>query len=120
MQHAISQAIENAMEDDVTFRKGLPINYLKFLGTGKNISKYIEDDGSKEKISNEDQEQVKDFKEMIKKLLSKLVDHIDINTAADSMCADFMTSRLPPYGHEIMEGESILCVFSYTTCFHKR
>ena len=105
MQHAISQAIENAMEDDVTFRRGLPINYLKFLGTGKNMSNYVEvEDEKAEKITNSEQPEVKSFMETIKALLPKLVDHIDVNTAADAMSADFMASRLPPFGHEINEG----------------
>ena len=39
------------------------------------------------------------IQEEIKKQLSNLVDHIDVNKSADAMCTDFMTSRLPPYGH---------------------
>ena len=35
MQHAVTQAIENALEDDKTFREGLPVNNVSFLGTGK-------------------------------------------------------------------------------------
>merc|ERR1719427_2616450 len=72
------------------------------LGTGKNISAYVED-GSEEKNgtthSNLENDKVKEFKESVKKYLSKLVDYIDVNKAADAMCADFMASRLPPYGH---------------------
>jgi len=109
MDHAVRLAIECAMEDDVSFRKGLPINYLKFLGTGKNMSKYIEseDDKKKDKISNESDEDVKKFKDTIKDYLSKLVDHIDVNMAADAMSSDFMASRLPPFGHHPAEG--LLC-----------
>lgn len=105
MQHAVTQAIENALEDDVSFRTGLPLNYMKFLGTSRNMSKYVVEEGEEEKkeekISNEDDEKVKEFKEMIKKHLSKLIDHIDVNTAADAMCNDFMGNRLPPFGHDI-------------------
>ena len=39
------------------------------------------------------------FKEKIKKQLSLLVDHIDVNTASDAMNADFIANRLPPYGY---------------------
>lgn len=106
MDHAVRLAIDNAMEDDVTFRKGLPLDYLKVLGSGKNMSKYVEDgeeENKKEKITNENDEQVKKFKDTIKEYLSKLVDHIDVNKAADAMSSDFMASRLPPYGHQPAE-----------------
>lgn len=105
MDHAVRLAIENAMEDDVSFRKGLPLNYLKYLGTEKNMSKYIDDgeNNKKETVTNETDEQVKKFKDTIKEYLSKLVDHIDVNTAADAMSSDFMASRLPPFGHKPSE-----------------
>ena len=111
LQHAVTQAIDNALEDDVTMRSGLPINFLKYLGTGYNMSKYIESDESgdskaKKLPSNETEEKVLEFKENVKKHLSKLIDHIDVNTAADAMSADFMASRLPPYGHVVAEGMS--------------
>jgi len=97
MNHALTQAIETALEEDATIRAGLPINYAGLLGTGKDMGSYVED-GSDEKCrTNLDDEKVKQFKEAVKKHLSKLVDHIDVNKSADAMCADFMASRLPPY-----------------------
>jgi len=102
MNHAVTQAIEKGLEEDVSIRSGLPINYLSMLGTGKNIGAYIEDGGEEKNgkmDSNLDNDKVKDFKESVKKQLLKLVDYIDVNKAADAMCADFMASRLPPYGH---------------------
>jgi len=108
MDHAVRMAIENAMEDDVTFRQGLPLNYRNFLGTQNDLSKYVEDD-KEEKISNEKDTEVMKFKERIKDYLSKLVDHIDVNKAADAMSSDFIGSRLPPFGHappEVDEGEA--------------
>jgi len=100
MNHAVTQAIEKALEEDVSIRGGLPVNYVSMLGTGKNIGSYIEDEseGNGTSHSNLDDEKVKEFKESVKSHLSKLVDHIDVNKAADSMCADFMANRLPPYG----------------------
>ena len=103
MDHAVRMAIENAMEDDVTFRQGLPLNYRNFLGTQKDMSKYVEDD-KEEKMSNEKDNEVMKFKERIKDYLSKLVDHIDVNKAADAMSSDFIGSRLPPFGHAPPEG----------------
>lgn len=49
MNHAVTQAIENALEDDVSVRSGLPINFSSMLGTGKNISSYIEDEADEKK-----------------------------------------------------------------------
>ena len=42
MQHAVEQAIAIGLEEDVGIRSGLPINYLSFLGTGKNMDQYVE------------------------------------------------------------------------------
>lgn len=128
MSIAVSQAIENALEDDVTVRSGLPINYTSFLGTEKNMSKYVhEDEDTPNGVANRDEkstpngvvknekvkkgelpcndndEKVKQFKEKIKAHLSKLIDHIDVNTAADVMSMDFIASRLPPHGHVIKD-----------------
>merc|ERR1712168_709582 len=101
MNHAVTQAIEKALEEDASIRSGLPINYVSMLGTGKNIASYIVDESEKngKPLSNLDDEKVKEFKESVKNHLSKLVDHIDVNKAADAMCSDFMANRLPPYGH---------------------
>lgn len=102
MNHAVQQAIENALENDVTIRSGLPINYLSMLGTGKDMSSYVEDEAEqkdKKKYSNIDDAKVVKFKETVKVHLAKLVDHIDVNTASDAMSTDFFSSRLPPYGH---------------------
>jgi len=104
--HAVSRAIENALENDVAIRSGLPINYLSFLGTGKNMSKYVEyseDDDKKKKASmyqsNLDKPEVVEFKENVQTYLAKLIEHIDVNRAADAMSQYFILSRLPPYGH---------------------
>jgi len=108
MNHAVTQAIEKGLEEDVSIRSGLPINYLSMLGTGKNIGAYVVEEGEEKNgttHSNLNEEKVKEFKESVKKQLSKLIDYIDVNKAADAMCSDFMASRLPPYGH-VRPGET--------------
>merc|ERR1719283_646903 len=108
MNHAVTQAIEKGLEEDVSIRSGLPINYLSMLGTGKNIGAYVVEEGEEKNgtaHSNLNEEKVKEFKESVKKQLSKLIDYIDVNKAADAMCSDFMASRLPPYGH-VRPGEA--------------
>ena len=109
MSIAVSQAIDRALENDVNFRRGLPINYFSYLGTAKNFCKYVdEEDGKGAKLTNnENNDKVKKFKDSVKKHLSKLIDHIDVNTAADAMSYDFMASRLPPFGHVVREGNVV-------------
>merc|ERR1719378_1209327 len=108
MNYAVTQAIEKGLEEDVSIRSGLPINYMSMLGTGKNIGAYVVEEGEEKNgtaHSNLNEEKVKEFKESVKKQLSKLIDYIDVNKAADAMCSDFMASRLPPYGH-VRPGET--------------
>lgn len=145
MKHATTQAIEYAMEESVSFRRGLPINHQSFLGTAKDLQKYIEfaesdgivdaekaaENGKEDKesengtdkskehkneneankysffTSNQNEASVLQFKELIKKQFSMLVDHIDVNTASDSMCNDFIASRLPPYGYRLTKDENV-------------
>jgi len=110
MNHAVTQAVENALEHDVTIRTGLPVDYLSMMGTGKNLSQYIEEEDEekkkkKNKYSNLQDVKVKKFKEDLEKRISKLVDHIDVNTATDAMCTHFMANRLPPFGYEVKNEE---------------
>jgi hypothetical protein len=117
MTHAVANAIGNGLEDDVSFRRGLPINFPSFLGSSHDLGKYIHYDkdnlvqspSKKNSLntngctdhgtlpSNVANEKVKAFKELIKEQLSKLIDHCDINLAADAMADDFFVSRLPPF-----------------------
>jgi len=59
----------------------------------------------KNKYSNLQDVKVKKFKEDLEKRISKLVDHIDVNTATDAMCTHFMANRLPPFGYEVKNEE---------------
>lgn len=109
MNHAVTQAVENALENDVAIRSGLPRDYFSLMGTGKNLSQYIVDEDNedkdkkkkdKNKYSNLQHAKVQEFKKSLEKHVSKLVDHMDINTATDAMCTHFMANRLPPFGFE--------------------
>lgn len=42
-------------------------------------------------------ELVKQFKNKVKDLLCRVVDHFDPNTVTDSRCEGFMANRLPPF-----------------------
>merc|ERR1711962_1284242 len=115
LSHAMEQAIENALEDDINIRGGLPINFRSFLGTSKNMGAYIAQPDEKEKGKEEAERKEEEssnltdprfvsFKEKVKNSLVNLVEHIDVNKAADVMCSEFMACRLPPYGHGTCDG----------------
>jgi len=114
MVHAVQQAIETALENDVRIRAGLPINFRGFLGTANNMGAYVAEEEKEAKdgapkaehSSNMSDDRVVKFKEDMQKRLSYLVDHIDVNKSADAMSADFMASRLPPYGYCRCDGDA--------------
>ncbi|XP_032228992.1 ribosomal oxygenase 2 isoform X2 [Nematostella vectensis] len=90
---ALTDAIEKAMESDVKFRRGLPINFVSQLGLGMDI----QGDDEKAIASKKENES---FKKQLKELLIALVDHVDANETSDKMASDFMASRLPPFETE--------------------
>jgi len=100
LSHAMEQAIENALEDDISIRGGLPINFRSFLGTSKNMGAYIaqpdeKEEGKEAEKKEEEPSNLTDprfvsFKEKVKNSLVNLVEHIDVNKAADVMCSEFM------------------------------
>eukprot|EP00794_Sanderia_malayensis_P000387 gene387-1021_t len=115
----ISSAIEVAISKDVEFRRGLPLNCVSLLGTGKFIKDYIllDEDSDNDKAENgkdnkekkstkkgsvkspvksTDNETIDQFKSKIKDLLCRVVDHFDPNTVVDSRSEDFIANRLPP------------------------
>lgn len=105
MSLAVKKAIESALEskEDASFRKGLPVSYGTFLGTGKNLGKYMDiktpetTTTSMELPRNEKDERVISFKQHIRKRLNNLVDHFDVDVVADSISSEFIAKRLPPF-----------------------
>ncbi|KAK3749582.1 hypothetical protein QZH41_019718, partial [Actinostola sp. cb2023] len=83
LSNVITDAIEKAMEADVEFRRGLPVNFYRYMGIG------MEGDG---KAKNKQE----DFNNQVKQLLSRLVKHIDTHSSVDKVAAEFMANRLPP------------------------
>ncbi|XP_076678970.1 bifunctional lysine-specific demethylase and histidyl-hydroxylase NO66 [Andrena cerasifolii] len=74
-------ALEIAIENDTAFRKGLPLDYLRYCGF----------------IHSENQSDAKEeFKKTVKDLCHKLVDYIDIDKAADLMAKNHIHDFLPP------------------------
>ncbi|XP_071567713.1 ribosomal oxygenase 1 [Temnothorax nylanderi] len=80
LEKALPQALQRAAENDSRFREGLPLNYLKYVGTACNTN---------------DRKDV--FKNNIKNLISLLLEHIDVDNAADLMAKDHIHDFLPPF-----------------------
>uniref|UniRef100_A0A4W4F4P2 Bifunctional lysine-specific demethylase and histidyl-hydroxylase n=1 Tax=Electrophorus electricus TaxID=8005 RepID=A0A4W4F4P2_ELEEL len=74
-------ALETAMEEDVEFRKGLPIDYLTFMG-----------------VQNSDKEDPRrdKFLSHIQGLMKKLVSYAPVDAAVDQKAKEFLHDCLPP------------------------
>lgn len=81
LEKLLPNALTTAIKENYEFRKGLPIDYLRYCG-------YVHSE-----IQNNSKDK---FKEKIKHLLSKLIDYIDIDEAADLMAKNHIHDFLPP------------------------
>ncbi|XP_066532221.1 ribosomal oxygenase 1 [Hoplias malabaricus] len=74
-------ALEMAMEEDVEFRKGLPVDYLTFMG-----------------VQNSDKEDPRrdKFLSHIEGLMKKLVSYAPVDAAVDQKAREFLHDCLPP------------------------
>lgn len=81
LQKLIPAALEIAMEEDVEFRQGLPLDYLTYMGV-QNSDK---DDPRRTK-----------FFSRIESLMSKLPNYAPVDAAVDQKSRDFLHDCLPP------------------------
>lgn len=80
LQHILPTALKKAAENDVEFRKGLPLNYLKHFG---------------EAVESEPKDR-KAVTSKIKDLMNSLINYVDIDSAADQLGKKFMYDSMPP------------------------
>ncbi|ETP46732.1 hypothetical protein F442_07098 [Phytophthora nicotianae P10297] len=83
LEVALPHVIRQAFDSDVSFRKGLPVGYLSFMGTQFPA----------------DSAEAKEFMATYKKLVGKLAAHVsekDLQEAADEAALDVLANRLPP------------------------
>ncbi|ETV96185.1 hypothetical protein H310_10379 [Aphanomyces invadans] len=83
MEVALPQVLRRAFEKDVEFRKGLPPNYLGFMGSQFKPS-----------TAN-----AAAFTKHFHELATKMIEHVnetDLHAAADVAALDFVKHRLPP------------------------
>lgn len=81
MEHVLKYTLSAAASDDVEFREGLPLQYLQHCG-------FANDDC--------DSEMRMTLKKKVKRLLTKMIDHLDIDSAADELGKQFMWDSMPP------------------------
>ncbi|CEG39540.1 Uncharacterized conserved protein [Plasmopara halstedii] len=83
LEVALPRILRQAFDSDVSFRKGLPVGYLRFMGTQ----------------SSSDSEDAKEFTAICKKLVGKLAVYVSdksLQEAADEAAMDLIANRLPP------------------------
>ncbi|KAA8583056.1 hypothetical protein FQN60_015602 [Etheostoma spectabile] len=81
LQKLVPAALEIAMEEDVEFRQGLPLDYLTYMGV-QNSDK---DDPRRTK-----------FFSRIESLMKKLITYAPVDAAVDQKARDFLHDCLPP------------------------
>uniref|UniRef100_UPI0037E8B871 ribosomal oxygenase 1 n=1 Tax=Semicossyphus pulcher TaxID=241346 RepID=UPI0037E8B871 len=81
LQKVVPAALEVAMEEDVEFRQGLPLDYLTYMGV-QNSDK---DDPRRAK-----------FFSRIESLMNKLANYAPVDAAVDQKARDFLHDCLPP------------------------
>ncbi|XP_050311214.1 ribosomal oxygenase 1 [Anthonomus grandis grandis] len=92
LEHALPAALKRAARENIDFRKGLPLNYLKHLGVVNKSEK----SAKRELIVKQ-----------VKSLMGKLVDYLDVDGAADQLGRKFMHDAMPPlYSKEEAENSS--------------
>ncbi|XP_022073138.2 ribosomal oxygenase 1 isoform X2 [Acanthochromis polyacanthus] len=81
LQRLVPAALEIAMEEDVEFRRGLPLDYLTYMG-----------------VQNSDKEDPRRerFFSQIASLMKKLTNYAPVDAAVDQKARDFLHDCLPP------------------------
>lgn len=77
----VPKALQKAIDNETRLRKGLPLGYLANIGTV---------------YSGIDSEERKNFVQQTKDMFRKILDHIDVDEAADEMAKGHMHDFLPP------------------------
>ncbi|XP_019118822.2 ribosomal oxygenase 1 [Larimichthys crocea] len=81
MQKMVPAALEIAMEEDLEFRQGLPLDYLTYMGVQN---------------SDKDDTRRKKFFSRIESLMKKLTSYAPVDAAVDQKARDYLHDCLPP------------------------
>lgn len=82
LDKVVPAALQSAVEEDVDFRRGLPRDYLRFMGVSN---------------CDVDSQERRDFLERIQDLISRLFNHAPVDAGVDQMGKRLMRDVLPPY-----------------------
>ncbi|KAG8011429.1 Ribosomal oxygenase 1 [Nibea albiflora] len=92
LQKVVPAALEIAMEEDVEFRQGLPLDYLTYMGV-QNSDK---DDPRRTK-----------FFSRIESLMKKLATYAPVDAAVDQKARDYLHDCLPPMLSPVESASSV-------------
>ncbi|KAG1700068.1 Ribosomal oxygenase 1 [Nymphon striatum] len=81
LEKLIPRALEFAADEDIEFRRGLPIDYLSYMG----IANSDLHDSKRKKFSN-----------MVENLMTKLIKLAPIDAAVDQVSKEYIHNSLPP------------------------
>lgn len=82
LEKMLPAALSIATEESVDFRRGLPVDYLQYMGIAHS-----------DKTEDERREA---FTSHLRKLFDKLWEHLPIDAAVDQMAKEFMHDAFPP------------------------
>ncbi|KAJ8913459.1 hypothetical protein NQ315_013838 [Exocentrus adspersus] len=94
LEHILPDALKKAASENIEFREGLPINYLKYLGWVNN------DCQSTQRIA---------VINKVQTLMETLINHVDVDQAADKLGRKFMYDSMPP----LMKKTEAICSSKY-------
>jgi hypothetical protein len=123
---ALPLALEQAVEEDIEFRRGLPVNFLSYMGVVFEQADDDEDEDQDEDGNNDEDTKTpkqkkmavvkedKDprqeaFSDQVGKLLDRLPQYLRLHEAADIFAQDFVCNRMPPVDSpflQIQEGDA--------------
>lgn len=82
LEALVPVALKSAIDSDVRFREGLPLNIHQLFGS---VFSYI------------DSVERTEMREKIKTLFNRIFDHANLDNAVDEMCKKFQSDALPPF-----------------------
>ncbi|XP_066488478.1 ribosomal oxygenase 1 [Tiliqua scincoides] len=94
LEKLLPAALHMAMEEDVAYRQGLPVDYLEYMG---GVHSDVVDDPRRTA-----------FMQKVRTLITKLMDYAPVDAAVDQKAKDFLHDCLPPV---LTENEKSLSVY---------
>mmetsp|Transcript_110424 Transcript_110424/g.319141 ORF Transcript_110424/g.319141 Transcript_110424/m.319141 type:complete len:602 (-) Transcript_110424:109-1914(-) len=95
LDRTLSSAIERAAGSSAEFREGLPVGFLRYMGSWHDCVSIVGDtQASKEKEESRSSGRAA-FMRHFKGLLRRLEEFVDVDEACDELGVEFMSSRLP-------------------------